>query len=300
MVILEPPSRTLALLRSALPESHPGSCNGDFNAKIGTNADSSECEEILAYVATMAATLAEAQDFDASNWMDVLSPYLSTIPSFEDETISKDTVEKFRALTEADVLRDDSDDEEEDETGEQICNIKFSLAYGGKILLHQTRLKLRRGHRYALVGQNGAGKTTLMTAINKGKLEGWPMNLRTEYVDSGSNVDIVHEAKNVMNHLITSTGKSKEACVEMLKMLKFTDVMMNGTIGELSGGWQMKLRLSKAVLVDADILLLDEPTNHLGANLHVYIIFHFCENLIYLIMTTHNHNLFPSYFHCNK
>jgi len=103
-----------------------------------------------------------------------------------------------------------------------------------------------------------------MTAINNGKLEGWPMNLRTEYVDSGSNVDPHHEAKNVMNHLITSTGKSEKDCIEMLKMLKFTDKMMNGTIGELSGGWQMKLRLGKAVLVDADILLLDEPTNHLG------------------------------------
>ena len=38
---------------------------------------------------------------------------------------------------------------------------------------------------------------------------------------------------------------------------------MDGSIGELSGGWQMKLRLAKAVLINADILLLDEPTNHL-------------------------------------
>ena len=49
----------------------------------------------------------------------------------------------------------------------------------------------------------------------------------------------------------------------MLDQLKFTQTMMDGTIGELSGGWQMKLRLAKAVLIDADILLLDEPTNHL-------------------------------------
>ena len=51
----------------------------------------------------------------------------------------------------------------------------------------------------------------------------------------------------------------------MLDTLKFTDTMRNGTIGELSGGWQIKLQLAKAVLVDADILLLDEPTNHLDA-----------------------------------
>jgi len=107
-----------------------------------------------------------------------------------------------------------------------------------------------------------AGKTTLMTAISNGKLDGWPFHLRTQYVDSGSNVDPVHEAKNVIDEVLTS-GKPKEACIAMLEELKFSPDMMEGTIGELSGGWQMKLRLAQAVLVDADILLLDEPTNHL-------------------------------------
>jgi ATPase subunit of ABC transporter with duplicated ATPase domains len=31
--------------------------------------------------------------------------------------------------------------------------------------------------------------------------------------------------------------------------------------GEFSGGWYMKSRLAKDVLINADILLLDEPTN---------------------------------------
>ena len=68
-------------------------------------------------------------------------------------------------------------------------------------------------------GQNGAGKTTLMNAINNGKLEGWPFHLRTQYVDSGSNVDPVHEAKKVFDELLTS-GASKEDCEAMLKQLK--------------------------------------------------------------------------------
>ena len=97
-----------------------------------------------------------------------------------------------------------------------------------------------------------------MNAINNGKLEGWPSNLQTEYVDSGSNVDPVHEAKNVFTHLINDTGRDEGDCKAILQELKFTDTMMGGTIGELSGGWQMKLRLAKAVLIDADILLLGE------------------------------------------
>lgn len=32
----------------------------------------------------------------------------------------------------------------------ELCNIDFSLAYGGKILLHNTRLRLLAGHRYCI------------------------------------------------------------------------------------------------------------------------------------------------------
>ena len=50
-------------------------------------------------------------------------------------------------------------EEEEDEDAEnELCNCEFSLAYGGKILLRDTRLRLKRGKRYGLCGANGAGK----------------------------------------------------------------------------------------------------------------------------------------------
>ena len=105
-----------------------------------------------------------------------------------------------------------------------------------------------------------------MNAINSGKLEGWPTHLKTAYVDSGSNVDPAFEAQNVMTHLMNDTKKPKDVCVAKMKELDFTDAMMNGTIGELSGGWQMKLRLIRAILMDPDLYLLDEPTNHLAEN----------------------------------
>jgi len=49
----------------------------------------------------------------------------------------------------------------------------------------------------------------------------------------------------------------------MLRSVDFTDQMLNGAVYHLSGGWRMKLALSRAILRGADILLLDEPTNHL-------------------------------------
>ena len=95
-----------------------------------------------------------------------------------------------------------------------------------------------------------------MNAINNGKLEGWPQHLKTAYVDSGSNVDPEYEKQNVMEHLIRDTGRSEEECIAKMKELEFTDQMCRGTIGALSGGWQMKLRLIRAILMDPDIFLL--------------------------------------------
>ena len=56
---------------------------------------------------------------------------------------------------------------------------------GGKILLNNSRLWLKRGRRYGLCGPNGCGKSTLMRAIANGQLEGFPPKeeLRTVYVE---------------------------------------------------------------------------------------------------------------------
>lgn len=248
MSLLEPPQDLLALLREAV------------NTEEGKEVDFEESEDVLAYVTFLASGLCKAQDFSPDTWKNVLEPYL-------EDTMGANSVEKFRESAQKSIMGDDDQDsygEDDDDEHEEICNIRFNLAYGGKILLRESKLKLLRGRRYALVGQNGVGKTTLMSAINNGKLEGWPQELKTAYVDSGSNVDPNYEALNVVQHLMDDTKKSKEECAAKLQELDFTDAMINGHIGALSGGWQMKLRLIRAILMDPDIYLLDEPTNHLA------------------------------------
>jgi hypothetical protein len=44
---------------------------------------------------------------------------------------------------------------DDDIDGGNVCNIDFSLAFGGKILLHNTKLRLGRNRRYAIMGKNG-------------------------------------------------------------------------------------------------------------------------------------------------
>jgi elongation factor 3 len=72
-----------------------------------------------------------------------------------------------------------------DAEADELCNCRFSLAYGGKILLNNATLRLIRGRRYGLCGGNGVGKSTLMKAIARGQLDGFPPadQLKTVYVE---------------------------------------------------------------------------------------------------------------------
>jgi hypothetical protein len=48
----------------------------------------------------------------------------------------------------------DGDDEDGEE---ELCNCEFSLGYGGRILLNNARLRLKRGRRYGLCGVSRCG-----------------------------------------------------------------------------------------------------------------------------------------------
>src|SRR5215218_5207212 len=50
---------------------------------------------------------------------------------------------------------------------------------------------------------------------------------------------------------------------EVLAGLGFSQEMMDGDVGALSGGWKMRVALGRILLMRPDAMLLDEPSNHL-------------------------------------
>merc|ERR1719272_530638 len=111
---------------------------------------------VVNYVATMASALIMSRTTEESEWESELAPFLTLLGK----------ADQWTAIRETSILMiGESAVEEELDEGTELCNCEFTLAYGTKILLRNTKLRLLLGMKYGLLGGNDCGKTTLMRAI---------------------------------------------------------------------------------------------------------------------------------------
>jgi ATP-binding cassette, subfamily F, member 3 len=86
---------------------------------------------------------------------------------------------------------------------------------------------------------------------------------RTDY-ETDSYMDLIHEVSEATERFHILGGDTAQADAErILRGLGFKSSDMDRMTDEFSGGWQMRIELSKMLLQRPDYLLLDEPTNHL-------------------------------------
>ncbi|KAK5822618.1 P-loop containing nucleoside triphosphate hydrolase protein [Linnemannia elongata] len=60
---------------------------------------------------------------------------------------------------------------------------QVNISIGERPLLKDARLWFKSGTMYGLIGRNGTGKSTLLKTIGYGQLIGFPLNLRTLYIE---------------------------------------------------------------------------------------------------------------------
>jgi ATPase subunit of ABC transporter with duplicated ATPase domains len=75
---------------------------------------------------------------------------------------------------------------------------------------------------------------------------------------------------------------------EVLDGLGFSQDMMDGDVGKLSGGWKMRVALARILLMRPDAMLLDEPSNHLDLESLIWLEQFLASYDGALLMTSHD------------
>jgi len=250
-------------VRALLAESAAGACGAEAARAVDA--------ETFDHVAALCAQLCAQRSLAFDEWREATVPYLCSFAALGEggaEGVGRSLLSKCADRLSSGADAEDlgwSPEAEDDPTARELCSCRFSLAYGGKILLNGATLRLVQGRRYGLCGANGAGKSTLMRAIARGQLEGFPSpeELRTLYVEHDIQASL--ESLGVVDYVAQDPAiralvpaPDEPEIERQLRAVGFDDDLLGKAITSLSGGWKMKLALARAVLLRADILLLDE------------------------------------------
>ena len=157
-------------------------------------------------------------------------------------------------------------------SGKLVAELKnVSQSLGGKQLVKNLNLRVRRGDKLALIGPNGVGKTTLLRIIlgelapDAGEVRSGTKlqvayfdQLRSDLDEDKTVVDVVGQGRQS----VQINGKDKHV-IGYLSEFLFPPDRARSQIRVLSGGERARVLLAYLFSQPANILVLDEPTNDL-------------------------------------
>lgn len=207
---------------------------------------------------------------------------------------------------------------------------KVSLAYGLDALLDGVKFDIEAGERVCLIGRNGAGKSSFLKiiegliqpdtgvvwrkpALRLARLEQEvPSTDKTvfEFVAEGlaKTGDLLIAYHHLTNLIATEYTNANFAKLEKLQheleasdgwqfeqaintVLSNLQLEADMKVADLSGGWQRRAALARALVVSPELLLLDEPTNHLDIEAIKWLEEYLLNSRIALIFITHDRSL---------
>lgn len=210
-------------------------------------------------------------------------------------------------------------------TLDQVC-----LAYGLDLLLDHAKFQITSGERVCLIGRNGAGKSSLLKII-EGTLQPdsgnvWrkshlriarleqelPQSITGtvyEYVADGlADIGRVLAKYHQLIQQLSNATPEQLLLLEKLQheidakqgwqfeqnitnILTRLELNADASVSELSGGWQRRAALAKALVSSPELLLLDEPTNHLDIEAIQWLEDQLANSMVGLLFITHDRAL---------
>ncbi|HOX91413.1 MAG TPA: ABC-F family ATP-binding cassette domain-containing protein, partial [Spirochaetales bacterium] len=103
-------------------------------------------------------------------------------------------------------------------------------------------------------------------------------------------------AYHELDESINGSGyfRRKDRIREVLTGLGFNPRQLDRPVGELSGGWQMRVALAKVLLENPDIMLLDEPTNYLDLEARNWLENFLCDFHGGFVLVSHDRSFLDS------
>lgn len=148
----------------------------------------------------------------------------------------------------------------------QLSNI--SKRFGERVLFDNVTLSMGKKERLGLVGRNGLGKSTLFkiilgdTSYDSGDIStprGYRLGHLNQHIEFTKDTVIEECCQVLPEDEIYDFYKAEK----LLFGLGFTQDDMYSDPNNFSGGYQLRIQLTKCLLQLPDLLLLDEPTNYL-------------------------------------
>ena len=146
-------------------------------------------------------------------------------------------------------------------------------SYGDQILLDNAEATITDDAKVGFVGRNGAGKSTLLRILlgeeelDAGEVIRHP-NLRVGYLRQH---DPFEPGESAMDFLMRDSDQPDWKCGEVAGRFEIKGDYLYGPVGDLSGGWQTRVKLAALLLHEPNLLLLDEPTNFLDLRTQILL-----------------------------
>jgi len=150
--------------------------------------------------------------------------------------------------------------------------VSIGKSYGGRALVKDLSMRIRRGSRLGVVGSNGVGKTTLINMLTGA------LAPDTGTVRLGANLDMItldqrresldpawtlsEALTGGEDNTVMVQGKPRHV-IGYMKDFLFTADQARTPLAALSGGERGRLMLARALARPSNLLVLDEPTNDL-------------------------------------